>query len=163
MNKPVDLTALVAAIVEGQVKALETQIRSTATQKALEYITELFSKKRVSDGKGNGNFVTVAGPMLDFVHKKVEQLALNDETHKFIDTYVRENFQRVLQEELEIAIRDKARHEVRKGAFSHIPGAEAAPQRKSIHDPSPDIDVRASLGVNNSSCSYRKHYGVDCE
>ena len=153
MNKPVDLTALVAAIVEGQVKGLETQIRSTATQKALEYITELFSKKRVSDGKGNGNFVTVAGPMLDFVHKKVEQLALNDETHKFIDAYVRKNFQRVLQEELEIAIRDKARHEARKGAFSHIPGATSAPERKSIHDPSPDKDVRVSLGVNNSSCS----------
>lgn len=128
MNKPVDLTALVADIVEGQVKALETQIRSTATQKALDYIIELFSKKRVSDGKGNGNFVTVAAPMLDFVHKKVEQLALNDETHNFIDSYVRENFQRVLQEELDIAIRDKARHEARKGAFNHIPGETRAPQ-----------------------------------
>lgn len=153
MNKPVDLTALVAAIVEGQVKSLETHIRSTATHKALDYITELFSKKRTSDGKGNGNFVTVAGPMLDFVHKKVEQLALNDETHKFIDTYVRENFQRVLQEELEIAIQDKARHEARKGAFSHIPDATPALERKNIHDPSPNKDVRDSLGVNNSSCS----------
>lgn len=153
MNKPVDLTALMAAIVEGQVKALETQIRSTATQKALDYITELFSKKRVSDGKGHGNFITAPGPMLDFVHKKIDQIALNDETHKFIDTYVRENFQRVLQEELDIAIRDKARHEARKGAFSHIPDETRVPERKSIHDPSPNKDVRDSLGVNNSSCS----------
>ena len=36
---------------------------------------------------------------------------------------------------------------------SLVPGATSAPQRKSIHDPSPDKDVRASLGVNNSSCS----------
>lgn len=153
MDKSIDLTPLLSQIINAEAKSFETLIKSIASEKILEYITEIFRKQRVSDGKGHGNFITAPGPMLDFVHKKIDQIALNDETHKFIDTYVRENFQRVLQEELDIVIRDKARHEARKGAFSHIPDETRVPERKSIHDPSPNKDVRDSLGMNNSSCS----------
>lgn len=121
MNKPLDLTALLSSVINQQAGSLETEIRKTAADKARDYIRGIFGKERVSDGKGN--VTTINGPMLDFVHKSVDKVALSDETHQYIDAYIRENFQRILKEELDIAIRDKARHETRKGAFKHTPEA----------------------------------------
>lgn len=144
MNKTTDLTALLTAIVESQVATLEAQIRRTATDKAHEYIRDIFGKKSVSDGKGNGNFTTVNGPMLDFIQKKIDSIALSDKVHEKIESYIKENFDRVLQEELEIAIRDKARHEARKGAFSHIPNS--TPVRK-------DLNNNSGNGLQSYPCS----------
>lgn len=92
-------------------KEAEANFREKTLSTMRGQLNEMFSEPRAYRPGDKG------GTAWQFIQERIGDKLLDENTQKIIDAYFRENWERLLKEEMEKAIRKAAEHKARKMAF----------------------------------------------